>query len=96
FYSRMPVKSTNEFIKNDNGKNFRALVKDGMTITVPEHPVSLLQYKNQLSKEGFRNYLIDVSYDKPSKNLIKKLINRLHYSEQVQPSVNFNFKAGLK
>jgi putative protease len=96
FYSRMPVKTGEGLFKNDNNKNFRTIVKDGITIIVPEHPVSFLQYKNQLEKEGFRDYLIDVSYDNPSKNLIKKLKNRLQFSEQVQPSTNFNFKAGMK
>ena len=96
FYSRMPVDAGTGTLTNDEGKNFFKRVKDGISIVVPEHPVSLLQYKNKLMGEGFRNFLLDISYDKPSKNLIKKLITRLHHSEQVQPSENFNFKAGLK
>lgn len=97
FFSRMPVNIDNKGeLQNDEKGIFQRVRKNGMTSVVPIQPVSLLQYKKKLAGIGFYRFLIDVSHDKPSKNLVKKLINRLHYSEQVQPSTTFNFKRELK
>ncbi len=99
FYSRMPVSpdtpAGNDFI-DDRGEHFRRFVRNGMTIVVPGEPVSLLQYKNKLTSKGFRKFLIDLSFEKPSGNILQKLIKRLKLSEQVQPSTNFNFIRELK
>jgi putative protease len=99
FYSRMPVnidtQGDKDFI-DDRGENFRRFVRNGMTIVVPGEPVSLLQYKSKLTSKGFRNFLIDLSFEKPSGNILQKLIKRLKHSEQVQPSTNFNFVRELK
>lgn len=97
FYSRMPVKlkSTEPFI-DSQGDRFRKEVREGMTHVLPEAPVSLLQYKEKLWRKGYRRYLIDLSFEKPSKNLLQKLMKRLKYSEQVQPSSPFNFKLGFE
>ena len=98
FYSRMPVAISGEngIFENDEKIKFRRVRKNGLTVIIPEKPVSLLQYKNKLFAQGFRQYLLDVSYDKPSKNLIKTLVKRLSGSLQVQPSTTFNFTKGLK
>ncbi len=98
FHSRMPIKLENDetVLENDEGAKFRRFRKDGITSIVPEVPVSLLQYKNKLKNKGFHRYLIDVSYDNPSKNLVKKLLTRLKHSEQVQPSTTFNFRKELQ
>lgn len=99
FYSRMPVspdtRNGNDFI-DDRGEHFRKFVRNGMTVVVPADPVSLLQYKSKLTSKGFRKFLIDLSFEKPSGNILQKLIKRLKRSEQVQPSTNFNFTRGLK
>ncbi|MCK4630711.1 MAG: U32 family peptidase [Bacteroidales bacterium] len=99
FYSRMLVSpdtpSGNDFI-DDRGEHFRRFVRDGMTIVVSDTPVSLLQYKSKLTSKGFRKFLIDLSFEKPSGNILQKLIKRLKHSEQVQPSTNFNFVRELK
>ena len=99
FTSRMPVSldahADNDF-KDDRGENFRRFVRNGITIVVPDVPVSLLQYKSKLTSKGFRNFLIDLSFEKPSGNILQKLIKRLKHSEQVQPSTNFNFVKGLR
>ncbi|MCD6566379.1 MAG: hypothetical protein J7K53_10595, partial [Bacteroidales bacterium] len=99
FYSRMPVSmdtSNGNDFRDDRGENFRRFVRNGITIVVPDVPVSLLQYKSKLTSKGFRNFLIDLSFEKPSGNVLQKLIKRLKHSEQVQPSTNFNFVKGLK
>ena len=95
----MPVSPDTPFgndFMDDRGENFRRFVRNGMTIVVPGEPVSLLQYKSKLTLKGFRKFLIDLSFEKPSGNILQKLIKRLKLSEQVQPSTNFNFVKGLK
>nr|MDA3818004.1 hypothetical protein [Prolixibacteraceae bacterium] len=67
----------------------------GVTITLPENPVSLTQYKSKLTQFGFHKFLIDMSHTPPSKNTPQTIKKRLLKSEQIQPSVNFNFKMGL-
>ena len=98
FYSRMPVKinqSESKF-KDEANKTFRKLIKDGMTIVIPDIPVSLTQYKKQLIDVGFRKFLVDLSFDTPTSNLIKKVMTRFKDGEQIHPSTVFNFKKGLR
>lgn len=98
FYSRMPVQvanDENQFV-DDTNKTFRKVNKDGITIVTPDVPVSLFQYKKQLLKEGFSNFMIDLSHEKPSKHLMKKVLSKFRFSEQYQPSTTFNFKKGLQ
>jgi putative protease len=97
FYSRMPVKVENELVFSDKtGENFKKTVCDGITIILPENPVSLTQYKNKLEKYGFSRFLIDMSFTPPSKNTPITIKRRLLKSEQIQPSSNFNFKREMK
>jgi len=96
FYSRMPVKLEKDVPFSDKtGETFRKEIKDGVTITLPENPVSFTQYKDKLSRFGFHKFLIDMSHTPPSKNTPQTIKKRLLKSEQIQPSVNFNFKMGL-
>jgi putative protease len=97
FYSRMPIKVNNKFQQFSDDKNyeFQKIIKNGLTIVIPKNPVSLTQYKSKLEKKGFGRYLVDVSYEKPSDKRINTIIKNLKASEQIQPSVTFNFKKGL-
>lgn len=97
FYSRMPVKAKKEdFFSDRTGERFRKIIRDGITIVLPEHPVSLTQYKTKLERYGFHHFLIDLGTTSPSKNTPKTIVGRLLKSEQIQPSSNFNFKRELK
>lgn len=98
FYSRMPVHLENkeEFAGDDSKTKYKRYRKNGITIVVPDRAVSILHHKNRLSKIGFCNYLIDVSYDTFSKNRLKTLKTRFLKSEQIQPTTTFNFTKGLK
>ena len=98
FYSRMPVAINNpeNRFKDESGKTFRKTVKEGMTIVIPDVPVSLTQYKKQLLDAGFRKFLVDLSFDMPTSNLIKKVMVRFKSGEQIHPSTTFNFKKGLR
>ncbi len=96
FYSRMPVDIPNNVFKDDKDNNYLKFVKNGITIVIPENPVVLFQYIDKLKTVGFRRFLIDLSYEKPSSNIFKSVIRKLKDSQQIQPSYNFNFKMGLK
>lgn len=97
FYSRMPVKTNSEsgHFKDDTNIEYHVEKREGVTITLPNKPVSLLQNKQDLIKRGFRQFLIDVSFTPASQNTFKTLIKRYFKGEQVQPSTSFNFKKGL-
>lgn len=98
FFSRMPVNlpSGQLRLRDENNKAFRRIVRNGMTVVIPEMPVSLTQYKKQLQEAGFHKFLVDFSYDIPTGNVIKKVITRVQSGEQIHPSTTFNFKKGLK
>ena len=98
FYSRMPVhiENSEEFAGDDTKTKYKRYRKNGVTIIVPDRAVSILHHKNRLSKIGFSNYLIDVSYDIFSKNRLKTLKTRFLKSEQIQPTTTFNFTKGLR
>jgi putative protease len=98
FYSRMPVhlENSEEFASDDTKTKYKRYRKNGITIIVPDRAVSILHHKNRLSKIGFPNYLIDVSYDRFSKNRLKTLKTRFLKSEQIQPTTTFNFTKGLR
>lgn len=100
FYSRMPVKidhdKTGEYSYfRDRDHTYKRIVRDGVTIVIPKLPVSLFQYKDDIHKKGFRRFLIDLSYEKPSQNTFNRLQKRYKYSEAEQPGFGFNFKLGL-
>ena len=79
----------------DRDNSYRKIVRDGVTIVIPDLPVSLLQYKDDIHKKGFRRFLIDLSYVKPSQNVFNRLQKKYKYSEAEQPGYGFNFKLGL-
>jgi putative protease len=93
----MPVKTLNkegQFF-DDTNVGFCTAKREGMTITLPQKPVSILQNKQELMRKGFKRFLVDVSFCSPSQNTFKTLIKRYYKGEQLQPSTSFNFKKGL-
>ena len=99
FYSRMPVnikQDEDDIFQDGEGDKFRKRVRDGITIVIPEAPVGLFQYKEKLLQAGFSRFMIDLSWQKPSSNTLKRLMLRQKNAQQVQPSTTFNFKKGLK
>ena len=97
FYSRMPVKlnKEDELIDDMQGE-FEKDLRDGITIVYPKHPVTWMQQKNNLIKEGFKRFMIDLTHEKPSSNTFKRLIKNFQQAKQAQPSTSFNMKKGLK
>ncbi|MDN5354978.1 MAG: family peptidase [Candidatus Cloacimonadota bacterium] len=95
FYSRMPIDLPAANFQ-DRDKTYRRHLRNGFTVITPQIPVSLLQYKEKLYKKGFRRFLIDFSYGKPSQNTFNRIMKNLETSTAEQPSTTFNFKMGLK
>ncbi len=97
FYSRMPVqlRKEDELIDDMQGE-FDKELRDGITIVYPKHPVTWMQQKNNLIKEGFKRFMIDLTHEKPSSNTFKRLIKNFQQAKQAQPSTSFNMKKGLK
>ena len=96
FHSRMPADIGKETSITDDRNTYKKLVRDGITIVIPEIPVSLLHFREKLFKEGFRRFLIDLSYVQPSQNTFNRLLKKYHTSTAEQPGTNFNFKVGLR
>ncbi|NQU54278.1 MAG: U32 family peptidase [Bacteroidetes bacterium] len=97
FHSRMPIAMENENeLKDDTDLQLKRYRRNGITSIVPNRPVAIFQSKNKLKSNGFYRYLIDVSYETPSKNRMKTLKSRLMRSEQIHPSTTFNFVKGMK
>ncbi|MFO7896679.1 MAG: peptidase U32 family protein [Candidatus Cloacimonadales bacterium] len=96
FFSRMPIGLEDEQEFTDKTDSFHKTSLNGLTVILPNRPVSFLQYKTKLDQQGFRRYLLDFSYCKPSQKLFQRVLNKFEYSEAEQPSTNFNFKLGLK
>ena len=95
FFSRMPITVDDNETFEDKTEIYRKTLKDGMTNIIPLKPVSILQYKNKFQKKGFNKFLIDFSFQKPSKNLFNRILKKLSESEAERPSTGFNFKKGL-
>ena len=85
----MPVlfshKDTKTQSLEDDNNNYIKTFRDGITTVIPEIPVSLLQFKDKLVKEGFRRFLIDLSYVQPSQNTFNRLLKKFHTSTAEQP-----------
>ena len=93
----MPIKiKEEEIFTGDMGNTYLKSVRDGITYTIPEIPVSFLQYVNKFKQQGYKNFLIDLSFEKPSGNRINTLLKRYKQSLQIQPSGNYNYKRTLK
>ncbi len=98
FHSRMPIDmhDKDQSLTDDNNLRLHRFRRNGITSIVPDTPVAIFQSKNKLKKNGFFRFLIDMSFEPPSKNRVKTLKSRLLRSEQIQPSTSFNFVKGLK
>ncbi len=97
FYARMPVKvyDDNSEFKDNTNNTFVRKVKEGITTVYSKMPAALFQYSKTLSNEGFFKFMFDLRTEQPSKHLPNKLFKKFKASEQLQPSMTFNFKRGL-
>jgi U32 family peptidase len=97
FYSRMPVDLEREKQFSDkSGVSYFKTVRDGITIVIPEKPVSILQYRSKLERFGFTRYLLDFSFSEPSGIRFNTIMNSFKNMENIKDSSIFNFKRELK
>jgi len=98
FYSRMPVKldREDESLTDDRNIDYIRTLRNGITVILPEIPVSLTHYHEKLLQQGFNRFLIDLSGEKVSKNIYNRILTKFKRNGQIQPSNTFNFKKGLK
>ena len=94
FYSRMPVRIDDTHFK-DNKYGYEHIRADGMTKVLPDRPVAITQFKGEIMKLGYKRFLVDFSYEKPSKNLFNLILKNWQIGKAMQPSSHFNFKLGL-
>lgn len=94
FYSRMPVDQG--AISDDNKTGYTVIRRDGITITIPEIPVSLLHEKHKLSQKGFKNFLVDLSFVQPSQSNFDTMLTEYRNAGKINPASTFNFKSELK
>jgi putative protease len=96
FYSRQPVTASQGVFTDESMQQYNIEVINGITTVLPTIPVALFQYSAKLNQMGFTRFLIDLSFETPSKKTIKKLMLKFKNAEQMHPSTTFNFKKGLK
>jgi len=94
FYSRCPIESFHKI--EDMGIVCKKAIVNGFTIVYPEKPVSILSEKNFLYSSGYRRFLIDLSFERPSKNVFLRLIKEYALPELAKNGYSFNFKNGLE
>ncbi len=93
FYSRCPIKDFQQ-IQVDQF-TLKKSTKNGFTVVYPDKPVSIMEEKTNLYEKGYRRFLLDLSFQKPSKHLIAKLIREYAYPNEGVLGYKFNFKRGL-
>jgi len=92
FYSRVPV-NTGEI--TDISKKFIIRKKNGMTITTPDKPVVIFQQKEKLKELGYHNFLINLSFEKPSQNKFNSILKKFTTNSPEPGATTFNFKNDL-
>jgi putative protease len=92
FVSRAPVAA--ESVTDRTG-TYRIEVRDGLRFVLPEVPVALFPSLAKIAALGYRRFLVDLSFEKPSKHLFERLVRKAASGEAEQPSTAFNMKRGL-
>jgi putative protease len=97
FYSRMPVSPalSKKTIKDDNKYSYRIVNYHGITITLPLRPVSILHKKEELIRQGFSNFLIDLSFEQALSGNLNRVLDAFRRNQPIQPSSPFNYQRGL-
>lgn len=96
FYSRMPVKINQKTFTDERKTRYNKKVINGMTIIIPEKPVSITQYINKLSNKGFNRFMVDLSFTQPNPAILNEILKKIKTSESIPETSAFNFKKGLR
>ena len=95
FRSRMPLGKMEESIR-DRDAAYNIVVRDGITTVTPEQPAAILQHRARLEKLGYRKFLIDFSFQKPSQNAFNRILGAFDAGKPEKQARLFNFKDGLQ
>lgn len=97
FYSRQPVNSINKTFSDDTKNIFVKHIINGITIILPQNPVSITQYKQKLANKGFNLFVIDLSFENVDRQKLTDIFKAFAQSEKLLFKTSlFNFKRGLK
>jgi len=95
FRSRVPLGKKIKTIKDWNS-SFNTSIRNGITVLTPEQPAAILQHRTRLEKLGYKKFLLDFSYMKPSQNTFNRILSSFEAGKQEQQARLFNFKNGLQ
>jgi putative protease len=93
---------TPEIITDHNpldGKHSASLVpvfESGFLVLTPEKAVNIFTAQRKLGECGISNFGIDLNYIKPDNKLLASLLTSYKSAENIDDSVKFNFKRGIK
>jgi putative protease len=97
FISRMPTPVKCDTVLSDPHNNkFFVSAKNNLYYTLPQSPMCLFAKREKLSSCGIENFLIDLCFHKPDRDLVNKLVTGFKDGVRMEKSTIFNFKAGLR
>jgi len=76
--------------------SFIPVFESGLTVLVPEKPMSIFTARRKLRECGIANFGIDLTCIKPDRKRWNALISAYNVEENSVDSVKFNFKRGIK
>ncbi len=78
----------------ENG--FYLINKEKLSFVIPEQPFSIIDKVNELKRDGFNKFIIDLSYSRFNKGDYKKIFSLIQKSLNLPTSTRFNWKDGFK
>ena len=97
FISRIrPALPSGTVCVDPHGNGFFVAEAHGLFYLLSKNPYGLTHRRQKLSETGIRDFLLDLSFCKPSKDLVSPLIECYKNNTRLPDTGLFNFKAGLK
>ncbi len=83
-------------LQDFHGNPFFISEKDGLYYLLSRKPICLTHRMEKMRSIGVGNFLIDLSFIKPDRELLQNIIRAYNSGSRVDNSAMFNFKAGLR
>lgn len=97
FISRIrSVVSQEGDLQDFHGNPFFISEKDGLYYLLSRKPLCLTHRKEKMRSMGVGNFLIDLNFIKPDRELLQNIMKAYNSGSRVCNSALFNFKAGLR
>ncbi len=97
FISRIrPMIGMGETCRDSFGNEFFTAEKDGLYYLVANKPLCLFHKRKKLEEAGINSFIIDLSFCKPDKQLLKEVLQKYEHGIKVEGSSMFNFKLGIR